>query len=178
MEAIKTEATEIAKIVEMIEGISFQTNLLALNAGVEAARAGEAGAGFAVVASEVRGLAQRSSESANSIRTLIERSQAQVENGSNQITKTVGSLEAVEATISDITQKMEVISGRTHQQSDRISALNASVADMGSVTQRNAAMFEETNAACASLAQGAKGLRELTQQFQVSGQTVAPPKVA
>lgn len=178
MQAIKTEAGEIAKIVTLIESISFQTNLLALNAGVEAARAGEAGAGFAVVASEVRGLAQRSSDSATSIRTLIERSGAEVQNGSDRITETVGSLGTVQTTISEITAKMDLITDSTQSQSDQISSLNGSIAEMGAVTQKNAAMFEETNAACTKLADGAKALRELTQHFQVSGGAALSGKVA
>ncbi|MFK7874329.1 MAG: methyl-accepting chemotaxis protein [Paracoccaceae bacterium] len=168
MEAIQTEATEIAKIVELIEGISFQTNLLALNAGVEAARAGDVGRGFAVVASEVRGLAQRSSESATSIRALIERSANQVENGSDRITETVQSLQTVETTISDISNKMESISESSKVLSDRILVLNGTIAEMDGVTQRNAIKFEETSAACSNLALGAKTLRDLTQRFTIS----------
>lgn len=169
MEAIKIESGEIAKIIELIEGISFQTNLLALNAGVEAARAGDAGRGFSVVASEVRALAQRSSESVTSIRTLIERSGAEVENGSAQIAKTVDSLGDVESTISEITSQMKMITGSTQNQRDQILSLNTTMDEMGAVTQQNAAMFEETSAACNNLASGAKALHELTQRFQVSG---------
>ncbi|MEM9433960.1 MAG: methyl-accepting chemotaxis protein [Pseudomonadota bacterium] len=168
MDAIKAEAGEIAKIVELIESIAFQTNLLALNAGVEAARAGDAGLGFAVVASEVRGLAQRSSESATSIRDLIERSNNEVENGASQITKTVESLGGVENKISEIASKMDIITESTHSQRDRISSLNSTIADIGSVTQKNSSMLEETSAACSNLANGAKALYELTQHFQLS----------
>lgn len=168
MEAIKIESGEIAKIVELIEGISFQTKLLSLNAGVEAARAGEAGRGFSVVASEVRALAQRSSESVTSIRTLIERSCAEVENGSAQIAKTVESLGDVESTISEITSQMDMITYSTQNQRDQISSLNTAIAEMGAVTQKNAAMFEETSAACTNLARGAKALHELTKHFQVT----------
>ena len=160
MDAIKTEANEIGKIVELIEGISFQTNLLALNAGVEAARAGEAGLGFADVASEVRGLAQRSSESATSIQALIDRSNAEVENGSSQITKTVHSLSTVETKISKITSKMDVVTDSTRSQKDQISSLNSTISAMSKVTQENAAMFEETNAACETLASGAEALHQ------------------
>ncbi|MFY0647942.1 methyl-accepting chemotaxis protein [Sulfitobacter geojensis] len=168
MRAIKTEAEEIAKIVTLIEGISFQTNLLALNAGVEAARAGDAGRGFAVVASEVRALAQRSSESVVSIRALIERSTGQVNDGSKKISDTVSSLEAVEVAIVDITSKMGEISSSTQEQSKRITTINKSISEMGGVTQRNAAMFEETNAACTNLANGADELQQLTRRFKIS----------
>lgn len=72
-----THAMEESKSVEQIDdltndilGISSQTNLLALNASIEAARAGEAGKGFAVVADEIRGLAERSKDTANHIQNI------------------------------------------------------------------------------------------------------------
>lgn len=178
MQSIKAEAEEIAKIVEVIDAISFQTNLLALNAGVEAARAGDAGRGFAVVASEVRALAQRSAESATDIRTIITRSEEQVANGSNKIADSVSALERVVAGVLSITAKMEKIAESTQKQSVEISSVNASVGDLGSATQRNAARFEQTNAACLSLAQNASTLRELTERFQTTSASSLNRKTA
>ncbi|MEF9951352.1 MAG: methyl-accepting chemotaxis protein [Clostridium sp.] len=63
---------QIHSIAQSIGHIANQTNLLALNAAIESARAGEHGKGFAVVANEVRNLAEQSSESAESIKSLTQ----------------------------------------------------------------------------------------------------------
>lgn len=178
MHAIQAGAEEISHIVRVIDDIAFQTNLLALNAGVEAARAGEAGRGFAVVASEVRSLAQRSSESATSIRGLIERSDQQVKVGSSKIGETVDALTAVLAAVQEISAKTGTISKGAKEQSEGISELNGKVAKLDRTTQENAAMFEETAAACSSLQNSAGVLTELTRKFHVSKLTAEQSAVA
>lgn len=62
---------QVAGIINVITSISNQTNLLALNAAIEAARAGESGKGFAVVAEEIRKLAEESSNAAQKITDII-----------------------------------------------------------------------------------------------------------
>lgn len=171
MKSIQSEAEEISQIVKVIDEIAFQTNLLALNAGVEAARAGDAGRGFAVVASEVRGLAQRSSESATSIRRLIERSGQQVENGSRRIEETVESLRGVLSAVVEITARTSKIAEGAHEQTAGILELNDRVARLDNTTQQNAAMFEETSAACTNLETAAATLQNLTRKFRVSNPT-------
>lgn len=81
MVALQAKSREIARVVEMVEGVAYQTKLLSLNASVEAARAGAAGRGFAVVAQEVRALAQRSETATRKINTIISSSINEIEDG-------------------------------------------------------------------------------------------------
>lgn len=53
--------------MKLIRSIATQTNLLALNAGIESARAGVVGKGFSVVANAIKQLAQKTSQSTQSI---------------------------------------------------------------------------------------------------------------
>lgn len=167
MGKIEQSSGQISNIIGVIDDIAFQTNLLALNAGVEAARAGEAGKGFAVVAQEVRELAQRSATAAREIKDLIRNSSVEVENGVKLVSDTGEALKAIEAYIVTINQHMDAIATSTKEQSLGLSEVNTAVNQLDQVTQQNAAMVEEANAAGATLATEAGRLRELLGQFQL-----------
>jgi methyl-accepting chemotaxis protein len=170
MQRIEQSSNQIANIIGVIDEIAFQTNLLALNAGVEAARAGEAGKGFAVVAQEVRELAQRSAQAAREIKELIRNSTVEVETGVRLVRNTGDALKTIETYIVTINQHMDAIATSAREQAVGLSEVNTAVNQMDQVTQKNAAMVEETNAASAALADEATTLLDLVRRFNLNGE--------
>ncbi|MBX9665420.1 methyl-accepting chemotaxis protein [Novosphingobium sp.] len=169
MTAIEQSSSEIAQIVSIIDGIAFQTNLLALNAGVEAARAGEAGKGFAVVATEVRALAQRSADAAQEIKDLISASSAQVGTGVQLVGETGTVLRTIVERVSEIGSAISSIAAESAEQVEALGTVGASFSRIDQVTQQNAAMVEESNAAAHSLLREAETLQDLVARFRLSG---------
>ncbi len=167
MGKIEQSSKQITDIIGVIDEIAFQTNLLALNAGVEAARAGDAGKGFAVVASEVRALAQRSSEAAKEIKTLIKASSEHVESGVKLVGESGGALKRIVAQVGQINTLVSEMTQASQQQSTGIEEVNTAVGQMDQVTQQNAAMVEESTAASRNLANETGDLARLVSFFNV-----------
>jgi methyl-accepting chemotaxis protein len=174
MTGIEESSRKITNIIGVIDEIAFQTNLLALNAGVEAARAGDAGRGFAVVATEVRALAQRSADAAKEIKALISTSSRQVESGVKLVGETGNSLTRIVEQVGQLNILVTEIAASAREQATGLGEVNVAVNQMDQVTQRNAAMVEETTAASHGLAAEATELARLIGQFKLGDAPGAP----
>ncbi|WP_317055330.1 methyl-accepting chemotaxis protein [Roseovarius rhodophyticola] len=166
--AIEKSSDNVSRIIGVIDDIAFQTNLLALNAGVEAARAGDAGKGFAVVASEVRSLAQKASESAREIKALITESSSHVETGSKLVNSTGEKLENILNMTVELQGYVSEIASAAREQATGISEINSGVGQLDTVTQQNAAIAQETNAAAVALSEKSNALVGNLQRFKTS----------
>ncbi|GHC85489.1 methyl-accepting chemotaxis protein [Pseudorhodoferax aquiterrae] len=169
MSDINTSSKKISDIIGVIDGIAFQTNILALNAAVEAARAGEQGRGFAVVASEVRNLAGRSAEAAKEIKGLIGASVEKVESGTQLVADAGRTMEEIVHSVQRVNDIIGEIRSATSEQSQGISGVNRSVAELDQMTQQNSALVEQSSAAAQSLREQAQGLAALVSVFRVGG---------
>ncbi len=167
MDDINKSSRKIANISDVIEEIAFQTNLLALNAAVEAARAGEHGKGFAVVAAEIRSLAQRTTQSAKEINSLIEDSSEKTSRGVELAQELSKKLDEIGTSIKKVTDLMDEVAAASQEQSAGINQVNTAMGQVDQATQANASLVEETSAAAEELAAQARSLLDVVSFFKV-----------
>ena len=173
MERISSSSAKISNIIGMIDDIAFQTNLLALNASVEAARAGEAGKGFAVVAIEVRRLAQSAAEASSEVKVLIEQSGEEVSGGTKLVAEAAEKLGSMLDAVKTNAEQMAQIAKESHEQASAIVEVNTAVRQMDEMTQHNAALVEQTNAAIEQTESQASELDHIVEVFTIADGGIA-----
>ncbi|NYH20822.1 methyl-accepting chemotaxis protein [Paraburkholderia bryophila] len=171
MERVREHSRKISDITSVIDAIAFQTNIIALNASVEAARAGQYGRGFAVVASEVRSLAQRAAGAAKEIKTLIETSLHTVTTASQTAARAGETMNTVEQTVTQLTRTLYDIALASRGQSVQIAQINEAVGQVAGLTQRNAALVEQSAVASTDLQQQTQSLESAMSIFHLRSET-------
>ena len=179
MERITSSSAKISNIIGMIDDIAFQTNLLALNASVEAARAGDAGKGFAVVAVEVRRLAQSAASASSDVKALIEQSATEVKGGSRLVSSAAEQLAAMLGAVDENASLMQLIAKASREQASAIDEVSTAVRALDEMTQHNAALVEQTNAAIEQTEAQASELDRVVEVFKLDARAdLAPPRRA
>ncbi len=167
MERITQSSGKISNIIGLIDDIAFQTNLLALNASVEAARAGEAGKGFAVVAVEVRRLAQSAAQASSEVKALVQQSGTEVAGGSKLVAEAAQKLLAMLEAARESSGLIDGIATASREQAHAIDKVSEAVRALDEMTQHNAALVEETNAAIEQTEAQASELDRIVDVFNL-----------
>jgi methyl-accepting chemotaxis protein len=129
-------------------------------------------------ASEVRALAQRSAGAAKEIKALISTSTSQVNDGVQLVGQTGQALDRIVTKVAEINGLVAEIAASAKEQALGLHEVNASINQMDHVTQQNAAMVEETTAACVALASEAQQLSAMIGRFDIGPRSCEPAALA
>ncbi|MFL6203514.1 MAG: methyl-accepting chemotaxis protein [Thermoanaerobaculia bacterium] len=132
-EILGTRSKEIYRVLDLITEIAQETHILSLNAAIEAAAAGDHWRRFSVVAEEVRRLAQRSQESVDSVRNLLD--------------EFASSIRATVVATEEGTKEASRVLERARAAADAIEALREASGDSARVAREISLATQQQNAA-------------------------------
>jgi methyl-accepting chemotaxis protein len=188
MEAIASRADtlgsrsrEIYRVLDLINEISQETHILSLNAAIEASAAGEHGERFSVVADEVRRLAERSRESTESVRSLLDEFSGAIrgmvvatEEGSKaadhvlqRSRSTESAIHQLSSALADTARTAREISLATQEQRTASDQVVLTLKEVSEVIQRMADGLKQFTGTADRLNQLALSIQLLTQSFRI-----------
>ncbi|KZY29386.1 hypothetical protein A3752_11410 [Oleiphilus sp. HI0081] len=160
MEEVKESNDGILAMMNVITDIAEQTNLLALNAAIEAARAGDQGRGFAVVADEVRTLSKKSNESAQKIRTLLDKASSDVKAGAEAVNMSGSALDKVVISVKQAAGNISTVSDSMSKQRTQIEEIVLESKNVEDISRTNADAGQ-------TLMDASQGLSELAHELSI-----------
>lgn len=180
-DVLGNRSRQIYRVLDLIKEISHETHILSLNAAIEASAAGEHGERFAVVAEEVRRLAERSRESVESVRGLLDEFTGAIrsvaiatEEGSKSADEVLGRSRATSGVIDELREALAAtaqaareISLATEEQRTASNEVVLTLKEVSSVIQRVAAGLKQFTGAADRLNQVALNIQLLTQSFRI-----------
>ena len=180
-DTLGSRSKEIYRVLDLITEIAQETHILSLNAAIEAAAAGEHGRRFSVVAEEVRRLAQRSQESVDSVRNLLDEFAGSIratvvatEEGSKEASRVLerarAAAEAIEklrGASSDTARVAREISLATQQQNAASDEVVLTLKEVSQVVQRMADGLKEFSKTADRLNELGLTIQLLAQSFHL-----------
>ena len=178
---LSDSSQKIFRVVNLISNFTTQTQLLALNASIEATRAGEYGRGFAVVADEVRSLARQSASATTEIEKLVQDIQEgtaevstvmetgiqQVVEGTNLVSETRQSLNAIVEATAEISKLVAGITGATQAQTQQAQSVTQTMTEVATIANKTSVDSIQLSASFQEVLKMAQGLQASVGQFKV-----------
>lgn len=180
-DTLGTRSKEIYRVLDLITEIAQETHILSLNAAIEAAAAGEHGRRFGVVADEVRRLAQRSQESVDSVRNLLEEFSSSIratvvatEEGGKEASRVLeraraaaSAIDELRSALADTARTAKETSLATEQQRTASDQVVLTAKEVSQVIQRMAEGLKHFSGTAERLNQLALSIQLLTQSFRI-----------
>lgn len=180
-DTLGTRSKEIYRVLDLITDIAQETHILSLNAAIEAAAAGEHGRRFSVVAEEVRRLAQRSQESVDSVRNLLDEFTGSIratvvatEEGSKEAARVLeraraaaSAIEELRSASSDTARVAREISLATQQQNAASDEVVLTLKEVSQVVQRMADSLKQFSTTADQLNDLGLAIQLVAQSFHL-----------